>query len=117
MIDLHWASTGASCQWSDWVDLYFQWAKQAVYLIPSNWSMHICSAVKSAGYRAEANPPSIGEVKGGVLHAFVIPKVIYSDEQATLHAELLGETISGAHSNGLRESLQCAARPFPCRAA
>jgi Protein of unknown function (DUF4232) len=100
-LDLHWASTGESCQWADWVALYFQWTKQAVYLfIPSNWPMHICSAVKSAGYRAEANSPAIREVSGGVLRVSVLQPVIYSDERATLHAEVRGQASFGAPPYG-----------------
>jgi hypothetical protein len=88
-LELHWASTGESCQWADWVDFYVQWSKQTAYLfIPSDWPMHICSAVKSAGYRAEENSPSIGDVKGGALRVSVMPTTVYSDEHAMLHVEL-----------------------------
>jgi hypothetical protein len=92
-VDLHWASTGESCQWADSVNFFITWAKPTGYLfVPSNWPMHICSAVKSAGYRAEANSPSTGEVRAGLLRVSVMPTVIYSDEQATLHAELAAQT-------------------------
>jgi hypothetical protein len=100
-LDLHWASTGESCQWADWVDFFVQWAKQTGYLfIPSDWPMHICSAVKSAGYRAEANSASIGEVRGEMLRVSVMQAAIYSDEHATLHAELSGQTTSVAQPPG-----------------
>jgi hypothetical protein len=101
-IDLHWASTGKSCQWADWVDFYFRWAKQqTVFLfIPSEWPMHICSQVKSAGYRAEANSPSIQGVPDRFLRVSVMQAAIYSDEHATLHAELSGQRISVAQPDG-----------------
>jgi hypothetical protein len=77
MLDLHWASNGESCQWADWVDFYFRWAKKTFYLFsPSEWPMHICSAVKSAGYRAESNSQSSGEVRGGVLRVSVMQTAI-----------------------------------------
>jgi hypothetical protein len=98
---LHWASSGESCQWADWVDFYFWWAKETFYLFsPSEWPMHICSAVKSAGYQAEANSPSFGEVRGGVLRVSVMQAAIYSDEHATLHAEVSGRTTSVAPPAG-----------------
>jgi hypothetical protein len=88
-LDLHWASTGESCQWSGFVHFSFDWAKRSGYdLNPSNWPMHICSAPKSAGYRAEANSRPVAEMRDGLLHVSVAPAVIYSDETATLHAEL-----------------------------
>jgi len=97
-LDLNWESTGESCQWADWVNFSVQWAKPTGYLfIPSEWPMHICSAVKSVGYRVETNSPSIG---AGVLRISVMPAVIYSDEHATLHAELSGQTADVAHQGG-----------------
>jgi len=100
-VDLHWASTGDSCQWADWVDFFVQWAKHTGYLfIPSEWPMYICSAVKSAGYRAETDSPSIGEMRVGVLHVSVMQPTVYSDERATLHAELSGQTTSVAQGAG-----------------
>jgi uncharacterized protein DUF4232 len=100
-LDLHWASTGEACQWADWVNFYFQWSKQTAYLvIPSEWPMHICSVVKSAGYRAEPSLPAFGEAANSVLRVSVRQPVIYNDEHATLRAELTGEPRSGAQSNG-----------------
>jgi hypothetical protein len=98
-LDLHWASTGEFCQWADWVGFIVQWARQTEYLfIPSEWPMHICSAVKSAGYRAETDSPSIGEMRVGVLHVSVMQATVYSDERATLHAEISGQTTSVAQA-------------------
>ncbi len=101
-LDFHWTSTGGGCQWADWVDFIFvQWAKKTAYLfIPSEWPLHICSAVKSAGYHAEADSPSIGEARVGVLHVSVREPTIYSDEHATLHAEITGATASVANPSG-----------------
>jgi hypothetical protein len=62
--------------------------------------MHICSAVKSAGYRAEANSPTTGEVRGGVLGVSVMQAAIYSDEHATLNAVVSGQTTSVAPPAG-----------------
>jgi hypothetical protein len=98
-LDLHWTSTGEACQWADWVSFNVQWAKQTAYLfIPSEWPMHICSAVRSAGYRAE-NSPSAGEGRAGVLQVSVTQAAVYSDEHATLHAELSGQNASAAHAS------------------
>jgi hypothetical protein len=88
-LDLQWASTGESCQWADWVDFSIHWSKPTVYLfVPSNWPLHICSAVKSGGYRREVRSPSMGAVKDELMRVSVTPTVIYSDEHAVLHAEL-----------------------------
>jgi hypothetical protein len=62
--------------------------------------MHICSAVKSAGYRSETDSPSSGQMKGPVLRASVMQSAIYSDEHATLHVELSGQTPSVAQRAG-----------------
>ena len=101
VVDLYWASTGVSCQWADDVDFFFSsWAKPTGYLfVPSNWPLHICSAVKSGGYRPEGNPPSGGDVKEGLLRVSVIPPVIYSDERATLHVELASSQKTGVASS------------------
>lgn len=101
-LDLHWASSGESCQWADWVDFFFAgWAKQTGYLfIPSDWPMHICSAVKSTGYRADASSQSIRDVREGVLRVSVMQAAIYSDERATLHVELVGQSNSAADPTG-----------------
>jgi len=100
-LDVHWSSSGESCQWADWATFYFRWAKQAVYLfIPSEWPMHMCSMVNSTGYRAEANSPSTGEGRGGVLRVSVMEAAVYSDERATLHAEVSGQTTSVAPPAG-----------------
>ena len=108
-LDLQWSSVGQSCQLADWVDFqvywtqlpYFDFRKITSYLFsPSDWPMHICSPVKSAGYRAEANSPSNGELRDGALHVSVTPAVVYSDERATLHVELTGQTKSAAHATG-----------------
>ncbi len=101
-IDLQWTSIGNSCQWADWVDFQFWWMlppyvgqKITSYLfIPSGWPLHICSAVKSFGYRAEPDTPSTGDASDGALHVTVLPETIYSDEHATLHAEIVGHTHS-----------------------
>jgi hypothetical protein len=77
-LDLQWASTGESCQWADWVDFSIHWSKPTVYLfVPSNWPLHICSAVKSGGYRREVRSPSMGAVKDELLRVSVTPTVIY----------------------------------------
>jgi len=92
-LDMQWASTGEPCQWADGVDFTIHWLKPTAYLfVPSNWPMHICSAVKSAGYRADAHSPSMGAVRDGLLRVSVTPTVIYRDEQATLHVELAAQT-------------------------
>jgi hypothetical protein len=80
-VDLHWASTGASCQWADWVDFVVQWSKTTSYLfIPSGWPLQICSPVRSSGYRAGADSQLIGAAKDGALRASVLQKFIYNDE-------------------------------------
>lgn len=90
-LDMHWSTAGESCQWADWVSFSVQWAKPMGYLFnPSEWPLHICSAVKSGGYRAEDDLPLMGESKDGALQVSVVEKAVYNDEQATLHAELIG---------------------------
>ena len=107
-IDLQWASVGESCQWADWVDFQFWWIplpydprKITSYLfIPSGWPLHICSAVRSSGYRAEADSPSSEDATDEVLHVAVLQATIYSDERATLHAEVIGQKHSKTEPTG-----------------
>lgn len=100
-VDLHWQSTGNSCQWADWVTFGGTWAKPIGYLvIPSEWPMHICSVVKSVGYHAEENTPSTGEVRDGMLRVSFTPAIVYSDEYATLHVELTSQKPAEATSAG-----------------
>jgi hypothetical protein len=88
-VDLHWASVGASCQWADWVDFVVQWSKTTGYLfIPSGWPLHVCSSVRSSGYRAGADSLLIGAAKDGALRTSVLQNYVYNDERATLHVEL-----------------------------
>jgi len=101
VLDLNWASTGESCQWADWASFSATWAKQAFYLfVPSSWPMHICSSVKSFGYRPEGNSASVAEVKEGLLRVFATPTVIYSDEYAILHVELTGAAADVSSQRG-----------------
>jgi hypothetical protein len=105
VLDLHWSSMGESCQWADWVDFVFvRWAASnpsySYLFIPSEWPMHVCSAVKSAGYRTEPDSPSSGQMKGPMLRVSVMQTAIYSDEHATLHVELSGLTPSVAPQSG-----------------
>jgi hypothetical protein len=100
-LDLHWASTGEPCQWADWVNFSISWAKPSGYLfVPSDWPLHICSAVKSAGYHGEVHSPSMGAVRDELLRVSVTPTVIYSDEHAVLHAELAVPTVAMASAGG-----------------
>jgi hypothetical protein len=102
-LDLLWASTGAGCQWADWVTFYVRWATDGPYgylFIPSEWPIHICSWVMSPGYRTEADSSSIGQSSGAALRISVAPTPIYSDEHATLHVELSGQTPSKAQQVG-----------------
>lgn len=102
-LDLHWVSTGTGCDWADWVDVYVQWANNRIYkysFVPSDWPIHVCSWVMSTGYRAEADSPSNGQVSGTGLRISVAPEPIYSDERATLHVELFGQTPSVAQQAG-----------------
>lgn len=100
-LDMRWTSTGESCQWADWAAFPVNWAKRSQYLfVPSEWPMRICSAVKSAGYRVEGNSSAIGDVTAARLRVSVMPETIYSDEHATLHAELVGPTPSMADPAG-----------------
>jgi len=100
-LDMQWASTGEPCQWADGVDFTIHWLKPTAYLfVPSNWPMHICSAVQSAGYRREVSSPSMGAVRDGLLRVSVTPTVIYRDEQATLHVELAAQTAASASPAG-----------------
>lgn len=100
-LDLHWASAGQTCQWADWGSFGVRWANPTGYLfIPSDWPMHICSAVKSSGYRAGAASPSTGASKDGPLRVSVLQKAIYDDERVTLHVELMGQRPSTEQSFG-----------------
>lgn len=91
-LDMHWSMVGESCQWADWVSFSVQWAKPMGYLFtPSDWPLHICSAVKSAGYRVEDDLQLMEAKKDGALRVSVLEKAVYDDEQATLHVELIGE--------------------------
>lgn len=103
-VDLHWASAGESCQRADWVDFFVQWSKQAGYLfIPNGWPMHVCSAVKSSGYRAEADSPYVATMKDGLLRVSVLQKAVYSDERAELHVELTERGRSVVRPTGCAE--------------
>lgn len=100
-LDLQWASTGEPCQWADWIDFSIHWSKPTGYLfVPSDWPLHICSAVKSAGYRREVRSPLMGAGRDGLLRVSVTPTVIYSDEHAVLHAELAVPTAASASPAG-----------------
>lgn len=94
-IDVNWASTGESCQWADWANFFFDWIE--VYdprkltdfsFTPSGWPMHICSSVRSFGYRIAADSRSTGGEKGPALRVSLLQKTVYSDERATLHVVL-----------------------------
>jgi hypothetical protein len=100
-VDLHWESVGSSCQWADWVDFFVKWAKQTGYLlIPSEWPLHICSAVRSSGYRTEADSLSSGVAGDETLRVSVLQNTIYNDERATLHVELTGKAPSSLKQTG-----------------
>ena len=100
-LDLQWTSTGEPCQWADWVDFSIHWSKPTAYLfVPSDWPLHICSAVKSAGYQREVHSPPMGAVRNEMLRVSVTPTVIYSDEHAVLHAELAVPTAAMATPSG-----------------
>ncbi len=99
-LDLQWDSVGESCQWADWVDFQFYWValpnfdfrKITSYLFsPSGWPLHICSAVRSSGYRAGSASPSTGEPRDGLVSVSVLQNTIYNDERVTLHVELTGQ--------------------------
>ena len=96
-LDEHWATTGESCQWADWINFGVGWAKPTGYLfIPSEWPLHICSAAKSSGYRAGQDSATTGAARDGDLRVSVTPQVIYSDEVATLHVELARQADAAA---------------------
>src|SRR4029077_10734187 len=91
--------------WADWATFYVRWATDRLYgylFIPSEWPIHICSWVMSAGYRTEADSSSIRQMCGAVLRISVAQTPIYSDEHATLHVELSGQTPTKA------QQLDCA---------
>ncbi len=101
-VDLHWATTGSSCQWADWADFVVQWALPPTgYLfIPSGWPLRICSSVRSSGYRLGAGLPSIATVIDGALRISVLPNPVYSDERATLHIERTDQTAPAGETTG-----------------
>jgi len=85
-VDLHWESSGASCQWADDVDFFVRWAKQTGYLFtPFQWRMHLCSEIRSSGYRPAADAALLGMMKEGALRIAELENPVYSDERATLH--------------------------------
>jgi len=97
-VDLEWASAGRSCEWADWANISLRWAVDHRYpygyiFTPSEWPMRICSPVMSAGYRADADQLSTGQMSAVVLNVSVAQSPIYSDEQVRLHAELSGQTL------------------------
>jgi hypothetical protein len=106
VIDMSWSSTGGSCQWADWASIFFDWTedhdwrKYAQFLfIPSNWPMHICSAVRSYGYRASSDTPAMPE-KEPELQVSLMQRAVYSDERARLHISLVSPTPSSKTSVG-----------------
>lgn len=93
-IDINWATTGESCQWADWAAIFFNWTdgsdwrKATQFLfIPSGWPMHICSPVRSFGYRTAADSPLSAETNPA-LRISPLQQTFYSDEHAILHAKL-----------------------------
>ena len=108
-LDLQWASVGLSCQWADWVDFQVYWTqlpkfdvrKITSYLFsPSDWPMHICSAVRSSGYRAGSDSPSTGRARDGLMSVSVLQKAVYNDERVTLHVELTDQTEPATQPTG-----------------
>jgi hypothetical protein len=100
-IDINWAVTGDSCQWADWASIFFNWSDGSAprkftnfLFIPSDWPLHICSPVRSFGYRSAVNSPSNGGRKDPALRISLLQKTVYSDERATLHVELAGSAQS-----------------------
>jgi hypothetical protein len=90
VVDLRWASTGKSCQWSDWAFINADWApKASLIFTPSNWPMHICSMVEGLGYRHE--PSQDRTTAEEPLRVTVSPDMIYNDEYATLHVEMTAQ--------------------------
>lgn len=75
-------------------------ATMAIFSFHPIGPMHICSAVRSAGYRAEAASSSTGQMNGAVLRVSVAEAPIYNDEHATLHVELSGQAPSGEQQDG-----------------
>jgi hypothetical protein len=107
VIDVNWVSTGESCQWADWASVFFDWIelydwrKLSDFLfIPSGWPLHICSPVRSFGYRLAADSPSTEAKKGPTLRVSLLQKTVYSDEHATLHVELANRTQSSERALG-----------------
>jgi hypothetical protein len=105
-IDMNWASTGESCQWADWADIFFNWTEggdprkfTAFLFIPSGWPMHICSPVRSSGYRTAADSPFSGQNKPA-LQVSLLQQTLYQDEHAILHVELANPTPSSAQAFG-----------------
>jgi hypothetical protein len=102
-VDLHWAMTGESCQWADWVDFVVQWKRTIGYqFIPSAWPIHLCSPVRSSGYKAETRSQSTAGMKDRLLRVSILPKTLYNDEPATLHVELVEQ------ADSLTDSTNCA---------
>jgi hypothetical protein len=94
-VDINWASNGESCQWADWASIFFNWTEGSDFrkftqflFIPSVWPLHICSAVRSFGYRTEAGSASSGGQKDPAILVSLLEKTVYSDERATLHVVL-----------------------------
>lgn len=106
-IDMNWDSSGGSCQWADWAGINFNWTEgydartyADFLLIPSGWPLHICSSVRSFGYRSAWDSPSTGGQSGPALRVSVTPDTVYSDERATLHVVLDRPTEAGAEAVG-----------------
>jgi hypothetical protein len=115
-IDIHWGSTGDSCQFADWVSFFFNWSetyepgKLTDFLfVPSAWPLHICSPVKSSNYRIEADSPFSAEQKEPVLQVSLLQKAVYSDERANLRVVLtkLPQPHSTAPSEPTDKPLRC----------
>jgi hypothetical protein len=106
-IDLNWTSTGTSCQWADSIDILFNWndvydaRKPTDFLfIPSDWPMHICSSVRTSGYRSADDSPSGGASAGAALRVSLLQKTVYDDERATLRVALAEPAHSSAEPVG-----------------
>ena len=94
-IDVNWSSSGESCQWADWASIFFNWSDGSDFrkftdflFIPSGWPLHICSPVRSFGYRSEADSPTSGGQKAPAILASLPQKMVYNDERVTLHVVL-----------------------------
>ena len=120
-IDMNWASTGGSCQYADWVDIFFNWIDSPVYnankltnflFIPSGWPMRICSSIRSFGYRIATDSPAAERKSSPALHVSLRQKMVYSDERATVHVELVWPAQSGDKSAGCA-TLYSVRKPAP----